>query len=367
MTKEVWTVQRMLDWSKKFLEEQGLDSPALDAQILLGHVLKMSRMQMILDAARPMSDDELACYKSILKKRVNERQPVAYILGKKAFWSLDLDVTPDVLIPRPDTECLVEQAQAFMRAKMAGKSVSKASEGLVYEAIDAREAYYQAVAEVEQSWQMAESESGLDETPDDKNTVGRDECVENANILCDNVECSENDVLLEEDRKYRIVDVGTGSGAIALALRSELPESCEVLAVDISEAALVVARRNAEQNGLSVSFGLSDLLASCEGMFDLIVSNPPYITTDEMLTLDPEVKNEPKLALEAGVDGLDVYRRLIPQAFDKLSSGGGLFVEIGCSQGEVVSALFRQAGFVDVQVYRDYGRNPRVVSGVKAE
>lgn len=373
MAKEVWTVQRMLDWSKKYLEDKGLDSPALDAQILLGHVLKMSRMQLILDASRPMTDDELARYKAVLIRRVREHQPVAYILGRKEFWSLDLNVTPDVLIPRPDTECLVEHALAFASAKLAGKDVSGQKKEIVYETIDARKAYYQAVEAVEKARQLAETSK----MQEDGNILRTDEiCEEYTNHNNNDAEYSENKNGSEfqnitdpcrNGRKFRVVDIGTGSGAIALALRSELSESCEVCAVDISSAALDVARQNAAELKLNVLFDVSDLLERCDGQFDLIVSNPPYITTDEMQDLSSEVKNEPRLALEAGADGLNIYRRLVPEAFDRLNPGGALFVEIGCSQGDAVASLFREAGFGDVQIYRDYGRNPRVVSGIRAE
>lgn len=361
MTKEVWTIQRLLDWSKQFFEDKGLDSPALDAQILLGHVLNMSRMQLILDAKRPLTDEELAQYKAVAIRRVKDRQPIAYILGQKEFWSLDLEVTPDVLIPRPDTECLVEHALKFIAAKREGRAVAQQTKKLVYEPIDERDAYYQTVEAVEKAREWAAAETADD---DEQSGGVTKEVVENTNpgeFDVDNTEC----VLPDWVQKYRIVDVGTGSGAIALALRSELPSDCEVCAVDISPAALEVARRNADKNGLKVSFGISDLLQSCDGMFDMIVSNPPYITTAEMKDLAPEVKNEPRLALEAGADGLDIYRRLVPQAFGKLKPGGALLVEIGCCQGDAVSALFCDAGFVDVQVYKDYGRNPRVVMGIK--
>jgi release factor glutamine methyltransferase len=372
MTKEVWTIQRLLDWSKQFFEDKGLDSPALDAQILLGHVLNMSRMQLILDAKRPLTDEELAQYKAVAIRRVKDRQPIAYILGQKEFWSLDLEVTPDVLIPRPDTECLVEHALKFIAAKREGRAVAQQTKKLVYEPIDERDAYYQTVEAVEKAREWAGDEnlddneqSGLwkKEVEENINIENTDIDTENTDIRChgENIECLSSDWV----QKYRIVDVGTGSGAIALALRSELPSDCEVCAVDISPAALEVARRNADKNGLKVSFGISDLLQSCDGMFDMIVSNPPYITTAEMKDLAPEVKNEPRLALEAGADGLDIYRRLVPQAFGKLKPGGALLVEIGCSQGDAVSALFCDAGFVDVQVYKDYGRNPRVVMGIK--
>ena len=343
MTKEVWTIQRLLDWSKQFFEDKGLDSPALDAQILLGHVLNMSRMQLILDAKRPMTDEELAQYKAVAIRRVKERQPIAYILGQKEFWSLDLEVTPDVLIPRPDTECLVEHALKFIAAKREGRAVAQQTKKLVYEPIDERDAYYQTLEAVEKAREWAGDEN-LDDN--EQSGLWKKEVEENIDTEYTDIDTENTDI--------------TGHGE-----NIELPSDCEVCAVDISPAALEVARRNADKNGLKVSFGISDLLQSCDGMFDMIVSNPPYITTAEMKDLAPEVKNEPRLALEAGADGLDIYRRLVPQAFGKLKPGGALLVEIGCSQGDAVSALLGDAGFVDVQVYKDYGRNPRVVMGIK--
>lgn len=260
----------------------GIESARLDAEVLLGHSLRKRREQLLADARLPVRKDEEQVFHCLLARRI-KREPVAYITGRQEFWSKEFRVTPAVLIPRPETECLVEIALKF--------------------ATDERE-------------------------------------------------------------PLKILDLGTGSGAIAVALAGELPRA-EVFATDISPAALTMAQMNAAVNGVmaSVHFLQGDLfgaLAETGGDFRLILSNPPYIRSDDIAGLPPEVGWEPRYALDGGIDGLDYYRRLAAESFAYLSRDGAVIVEIGADMGETVKALFCEAG-AHVEIYSDYSGRDRVV------
>lgn len=368
---EVWTVQRMLDWSRQYFEKNGMDSPQLDAQILLGHLLNMSKMQLLINGQRPLSADELAAYKKLLIRRAKNHEPIAYILGNQGFWSLELDVCPDVLIPRPDTECLVEKAIEFARSVLDNKNLPWMStrQELTYEKVDHRQEYYndvqsaEALEEKADAW-MASAESRLSDLTDEEKMKDFQ-----AKVLGNKDENGEVTGQSEANsRVLKIVDVGTGSGAIILAIASELgARECDLTAIDISSKALEVARHNAKKCNMSdrIHFIESDLLAKYPDKADIIVSNPPYISTSEMKDLPAEVKKEPVLALEAGAEGLDIYRRLVPQAVNKLQKGGALIVEIGYTQSASVEKLFTENGLHHVMTFKDYGRQPRVVLGIR--
>ena len=274
----------LLERTTDFLAKRGVDSPRLDAELLLAEVLGLSRTQLYMNHDRPMSDPEVDAFRELVKRR-GQREPVAYILGRRDFWTLTLDVTPDVLIPRPDTERLVELVLAW---------------------------------------------------------VGSD-----------------------RSRELRIVDVGTGSGCIALALASELP-AATVVAIDTSDAALEIARCNAEKNDLRerVKFVSGDLLsplAGREAAVDVVVSNPPYVTDGEYSELDPDVREfEPRLALTSGADGLNAIRRIVPDAHRILRPGGLLAIEIGSGQGPSARSVVERR-FGSARVEQDYGGHDRVV------
>ncbi len=278
-----WTVLKILEWTTQFFEKKNLDSPRLDAEILLANVLKLERVMLYANFDRPMEDLELATYKKAIKRR-GANEPIAYITGTRGFWNFDFIVDSRVLIPRPDTERLVEIVLERIKPTTLGEG--------------------------------------------------------------------------------KIVDVGTGSGAIAVCLKSECLDA-EVIGVDISEDALDVARENAKTIGFDVDFKRSDLLQSCEGPFDIVVSNPPYVSEKDKAILSADIiEHEPHLALFAE-DGLAIYRRLIPDAFSKLKSGGFIALEIGYDQGSKVVQLCSDSGFINVELAKDYGDNERVVSAFK--
>lgn len=282
-----WTILKVLRWTTQFLTERGSDSARLDAELLLAHGLNLPRIQLYAHFDRPLEADELAAIREMVKRRARG-EPIAYIVGARGFWTIDLKTDRRALIPRPDTEVLVESALA----------------------------------------------------------------------------------LLENDSQARLVDVGTGTGAIALAIAAERPQVA-IAATDIRPDTLELARENAQALELEerVSFFEGDLLEALDQTWhgvDMVVSNPPYIAEAVRDELMVDVREfEPGEALFAGEDGLDVIRRLVPQAFSVLRSGGHFLCEIGFDQGERVQHIFAQAGFEDVSVRRDYGGNDRVVSGRK--
>ncbi|HYB99681.1 MAG TPA: peptide chain release factor N(5)-glutamine methyltransferase [Candidatus Limnocylindrales bacterium] len=271
-----------------FLAGKGIDSPRLDSELLLASVLGMTRVQLYTSFERPLSREEVDAYRALVRRRA-AREPVAYILGRREFWSLEIEVDRRVLVPRPETELLVEQALQILRARVA---------------------------------------AGAD--------------------------------------AVRVADVGTGSGAIAVAIAKEIPQA-SVVATDRSEAALEVAPRNACRHGVEgrIEWVSGDLLTalSGRGAFDLIVANPPYIRSGEVAALPPEVRDwEPRMALVAGEDGMDSTRPLVLGAPELLAPGGWLAVEVGTQAG-LVRQCFEETGYADVRVVRDLAGTERVVAG----
>ena len=277
---EGWTVLKLLRWTADYFNGRDIDSPRLDAELLLAETLGLDRVGLYLNFERPLESGELAAYREQVRRRAN-REPLAYILGRTEFWSLPFKVTPAVLIPRPDTELLVEVALPLL--------------------------------------------------------VGA----------------------------ARVLDVGTGSGALAIALAHERPEWM-VTAIDLSPAALAVAAENALSNGVAerVHCLPGDLAALPGGPFDLVVANPPYIPSGDLAALMPEVRDfEPHLALDGGRDGLAAYRALARQAGDVLAPGGWLLVEVGLGQAANVQELFAAAGLTEIFTARDLAGIERVVGG----
>jgi release factor glutamine methyltransferase len=255
MADEPWTIGRLLNWTTDFLREKGADSPRLDAEVLLAHVRGCKRIELYTAFEEPASDELRQQFRELVKQRAAGK-PVAYLVGQREFFSLPFEVTPDVLIPRPETELLV--VRALDVAKQAP---------------------------------LTERQDGI-----------------------------------------QIADVGAGSGILAVTLAKRLPSS-QVAAIDVSFAALAVAQRNAERHGVTerIEWFQSDLFASVpeDRKFDIIVSNPPYITTAELAALAGDVRRfEPELALHGGEQGTDVVSRLIPQAAERLAAEGWLLMEI---------------------------------------
>lgn len=276
-------VHDILNESAKALEAAGIPSPRLDAEVLLSYCLSCERLEFYKNPERRLHEEEKAAFQNLIKRRL-KGEPVAYITGRKEFWSFVLEVNNSVLIPRPDTEVLVE------------------------------------------------------ETLDIIKTINSSD--------------------------INILDIGTGSGAIALALAKEIPHA-QLVATDISAAILAVAKKNARNLGLDslIDFRQGNLFEPVDGFFDIIVSNPPYIAEEEYRNLPRGVKDyEPPEALLAGIQGAEFYEKIINQAGDYLKSEGWLLLEIGQTQAAEIKKIAETAGkYKDIGIRSDYTGRPRVI------
>jgi release factor glutamine methyltransferase len=264
-----WTIRRLLEWTSGFFARKQVDPARLSAELLLAHVLNVPRIKLYTDYERSLADKQLTDFRQLVK-RAGEQEPIAYLTGKAHFFNLEFEVTRDVLIPRPDTETIVENVL-----------------------------------------QLARHETDM-QTP-------------------------------------RVLDLCTGSGCIAAAIAAHLKTST-VLATDASAAAVVVAKRNIEKLGLTerVTVEMGDLFEPVSRVvdarpFDLIVANPPYIPTGQIEALDRSVKDyEPKMALDGGIDGLEIHRRILTSAPQHLVPRGRIYLEIMFDQGEAALELAKQ-------------------------
>lgn len=278
-------IKELLSKTDNFFNKVGLESPRLDAEVLLADLLDMERINLYVNFDYPLTTGEIEEYRKRVRQRAG-RTPVAYITGKKEFMSLEFYVEPGVLIPRPETELLVEKIIDFCK------------------------------------------ENGLE--------------------------------------KANIIDIGTGTGAVAISLAKYI-EDARTVGVDISKKAVKVARKNLEKH--SVEERVSIVNGSLLEQFiqrdikniDIIVSNPPYISEEEMNNLSPEVKKEPEVALAGGKEGLDYYKKIIPQAEKVLKKGGHIFFEIGDGQAEDVLSFFGD-GWDQKKMDEDYSGRERIIS-----
>jgi len=295
------------------LKFAGIKTPGLDASLLLAYILKTTRTVLIAAGTDSLSEKASAEYCNLIERRCNG-ECVAYIIGKKEFRGLEFEVNPSVLVPRPDTEILVETA------------------------------FYQLTINNEQlAIKRGKFKAG------------------NGN----------------KDR-VRVLELCTGSGAVAIALKNEMPE-LEVYATDISAEALEIAKKNAERllPGNDIRFYHGDLynalpnsllIAHCsEPKVRLLIANPPYIPTHEIDTLSPEVQTEPRIALDGGIDGLDIIRRIISGAPEYLMKGGMLLMEADPHQMNDITILLEKRGFKDIQLYKDLSDSERVIGGTYYE
>ncbi|MBS3809469.1 MAG: peptide chain release factor N(5)-glutamine methyltransferase [Desulfobacterales bacterium] len=282
---QTWTVLDALQWTAGFFDSRHIDAPRLTAELLLAEVLGLNRIDLYIRHDQPLLDNELARYREVIRRRA-KREPLAYILEKKEFWDLEFIVAPEVLIPRPETEHLVEAA--------------------------------------------------LERLPED----------------ADNIK--------------RVIDLGTGCGAIVVSLAVYRPQNL-YFGVDRSYRAVRVAKENAKRNdsGQRLHLFVGDWLEPVNSGacgFDMIVSNPPYIPSAQIDSLEPEIHNfEPRLALDGLEDGLFAIRAIIDTAPRHLDSGGFLLMEIGYDQKDAVTTLCQKTGcYRDIEFVRDYGGHNRV-------
>ena len=276
------TVETVLKETAGFFAKRGFEAARLEAELLMAHLLATDRLRLYIEGDRPLTASEISAYKDLIRHRLSG-QPLAYIMGKKSFLNWEFQITPAVLVPRPETEILVEKAVALCRPLGTG----------------------------------------------------------------------------------RLLELGTGSGVIAIALAHYLPDF-QIDAVDLSPDALQVAAANAEAHSLSgrINFYCGDLFAALAGLdrpvYSGIVTNPPYIPTAVIPTLAPEVRNEPRQALDGGPSGTLVIARIIAEAITYLAPAGFLALEHGYDQFPVIEQLAKAAGFATVLSYQDYSGWPRV-------
>ncbi len=279
-----WTIGSLVKWAVDDFRTRGIENPRLDAELIVSHALGITRTQVITERDRPLDTSDLERLRGFVKRR-RAHEPMAYLRGEREFYGRPFRVDSRVLVPRPDTEALIEVA--LRRTSHVSLSA-------------------------------------------------------------------------------RVLDMCTGSGCVAVTFAKERPTS-DVLATDISEDALAVAKDNAARLGaLRCAFRKSDLFGAVTGKFELITANPPYIATPEIATLQDDVRKwEPHLALDGGEDGMGIIRSIVKDAGSFLVHRGALAMEVGFGQAARVAELFRDAGYEDVSVERDYARIERVVSGVR--
>jgi release factor glutamine methyltransferase len=290
-TTPEWTIAKLLKWTTSYFDSHDIDSPRAAAEILLAHVLNLSRIDLYLRYDQPLNPSELTRFKALIKRRIN-REPVAYIVGVKEFWSMDLTVSRDVLIPRPETECLVEAALAVLAEnKRQGSSF----------------------------------------------------------------------------KTMRILELGTGSGAVVLALAAHCKEPL-FFAADCSVKSVELAAENTKRHGFEEKIQLfcGDWLAPLNNRrsrLDMILSNPPYIQSQVIEQLQPEIfKYEPRVALDGGPDGLYCLRHIISNAHEHLVPKGYLLLEIGHDQKAEVTTIIDSCVYYEGVVFKkDYSGYDRVV------
>ena len=295
MRHKSWIIKDLLKVTADYLKEKEVDSPRLTAEILLSHQLNTDRVNLYMNFDKPLTEKELSGYRSLIKRRL-QHEPVQYITGSQEFWSLDFMVDPQVIIPRPESELLVEQAI---------------------------------------------------------NRVGAN--------------------LAPQNQSPKILDLGTGSGALAISVAKEVPQA-RFWATDLSAAALSLARRNAERHGVSdriefIPGELWDPIINLDITFDIIISNPPYITSEEYNDLAPEVRDyEPRLALDGHEGGMYFIEKIIRGGLDYLSPGGWLIMEMSPDQTEKALLLIEQInGYGEKTRIKDYSHTYRVVMAQKVD
>jgi release factor glutamine methyltransferase len=317
------TVLEVIQNSARYLAGKGVESPRLNGELILAHVLQLPRLQLYLNYDRVLTEVEIEAARKLVQRR-GRREPLQHILGSANFCGLELRITPDVLVPRPETELLAERAVTFLRGRRETIKATGARSTAGIEGPDGAR-----VSNLVRAGSPAGSETGVPPP-----------CLD-------------------------VLDIGTGSGCLSIWIAHSLPEAL-VTTVDLSAAALAVARENARQHGVDsrIEFLAGDAFeAIAPGrQFDLLVSNPPYIPSGEIATLEPEVRDyDPRLALDGGADGLDFHRRIAAAALDCLKPGGRLMVELGHDQAGAVREIFSRQMWIVEAVEPDYSRIPRIL------
>lgn len=384
MANETWTIRRCLDWTRDYLKDRGDERPRLSAEWLLSGVTGLSRTEIYVNFDKPMSSEELAAMHTAVVRRA-KGEPLQYIIGETSFRTIDVMCEPGVLIPRPETELLVEEVLAYLDREVIGAAPA-AARGRVELPWNAEvEAALQAeiaAAKEKDEAPVVERElrdDDFDTLEDGEGTIETADSAEgDADVLgaapVEEGEFSKGapaqDGESGQTRCARVLEVGCGTGCISLSIASERSGRAQCVAIDIEPRAVDLSIRNRDALGISpadVDVRLGNLVSPLNretewGTFDVLVSNPPYIPSAVMESLPHEVADfEPALALDGGADGLDIFRRLVNAAPHMLRPGGLLACELYEGHLDAAVDLCRSAGMHDVRIVDDFTGRPRIV------
>ena len=416
MANEIWTIKRCLEWTKEYLAERGEEHPRLSAEWLLCAATGLARIDLYMRMDETLDVAQLETMHAAVVRRA-KGEPLQYITGSTQFRMIDVACAPGVLIPRPETEMLVEEVLNYLDAEVLSPEAAarqrvelpwndeveqarKAEAALADERATAerRVANLTAADEAALGSDVLGSRAYAEELADREAEEAAAQAAEAEVADTDDVEASEPEldecgIAIEGDdqetisaqnaaepapvepRIARVLEVGCGTGCISLSLAWERRGHVTCIATDIEPRAIDLATKNRDALGLAadeVAFSLTNLVSSIPreewGTFDVLVSNPPYIPTDVMRSLPHEVKDfEPDLALEGGADGLDIFRRLLNAAPYMLRAGGLFACELYEGALDAAAELCRQAGRSDVRIVRDLTDRPRIVRAIVTE
>lgn len=390
MPNETWTIKRCLDWTRDYLRDKGDERPRLSAEWLLSGVTGLSRTEIYMSFDKPMSPEELARMHSAVVRRA-KGEPLQYIIGETDFRTITVACAPGVLIPRPETELLVEETLKYIDADVLGAAACRPRSRVELP----WNAEIQATREAELATAAAQSEDRLVErelreediaaleedaeleagdSGDSGDEVGLQTAVPRDGegalgaTSANGVNTSDDDD--SASQVARVLEVGCGTGCISLSIAAERPEHTCCVAIDIEPRAVDLSIRNRDALGIApdvVDVRLGNLVSPLNretewGTFDVLVSNPPYIPTSVMGNLPHEVADyEPALALDGGEDGLDIFRRLVNAAPHMLKPGGLLACELYEGHLDQAASLCRAAGMREVRVVNDLTNRPRII------
>lgn len=415
MANEIWTIKRCLEWTKEYLAERGEEHPRLSAEWLLCAATGLARIDLYMRMDETLNAAQLETMHAAVVRRA-KGEPLQYITGSTQFRMIDVACAPGVLIPRPETEMLVEEVLNYLDAEvLSPEAAARQRVELPWndEVEEARKAEAALADERATAERRAANLTAADEAALGSDVLGSrayaeelaDREAEEAAAQVEEAEAAEAEELTEpeldeygiaiegnadqeedlgqyadapapvEPRIARVLEVGCGTGCISLSLAWERRGHVTCTATDIEPRAIDLATKNRDALGLTsdeAAFSLTNLVSSIPreewGTFDVLVSNPPYIPTDVMRSLPHEVKDfEPDLALEGGADGLDIFRRLLNAAPYMLRAGGLFACELYEGALDAAAELCRQAGLSDVRIVRDLTDRPRIVRAIVTE
>lgn len=383
---QTWTVKAILDWCEGYLANKGDASPRHAAQYLLGEAMGLSRIELYTNFDKPLTDEERSTMRTWVARR-GAGEPLQLICGTAPFRHMMLEVAPGVLIPRPETEVLVSEVLALFPAPKqisahAFEDLSAVSGQVESVEDSASEIPVVEIGSISEETLSEVSAGGIVSVSERPETFALKDAAQGSQSKIDAV--GQDDEMIAartasemkpdpKSESIHVIDLCTGSGCIACALATEHP-NMEVLALDIAPEALALAQRNVKAQGVAdrVSVRESDLLAAAtvdpenKGSFDAIVSNPPYIPSRVVDTLDAEVNDyEPRLALDGGADGLDLFRRFIGDAHELLKPNGVLAVELFEESLDQARTIALNSGFSEARIVQDLTNRPRILIATK--